>query len=192
MGQKIIIGGIFAFIALAIVLSLRWHFPGKPLQSHMPMATPTPTPPASTPQTMLKLIPEEVDGKGNVIAEVFMNSGENRVTAVHMVVGYDPKVLTVMSVNTTDFLGGKTVLAKKIDPIAGSITFGAGIDTAKNELPIQGADAMVKIVFRVNNVTAKTTTLTFLPGTTASAEGIQGSSVIKLINASVPLITQKQ
>src|SRR4051812_30006166 len=52
--------------------------------------------PADVPQTKVRFAenPLAIASDGNVKAEVFLQSNENKVTAVHFEIGYDPKVFT--------------------------------------------------------------------------------------------------
>ena len=141
--------------------------------------------PATTPQAKLRFAknPLEINEEGNVEAEVFLESNENKVTGVHFEIGYDPKVFAFKETKAIDWLGGKKITINSVDRKAGKITFEAAIN-ASTTPPLVGGDETIAIELRpIANATGSQ--ITFLPATTVTAEGVQGNALISVTNAIV-------
>src|SRR4051794_1893656 len=76
---------------------------------------------AGVPQTKLRFTPEplKLNPEGTVEAEIFLEPNENKVTAVHYEIGYDPKVFTFVSLKPVDLLGGKKITVNTVDKKTG-------------------------------------------------------------------------
>lgn len=144
--------------------------------------------PANVPQTLVKFENESlrINDEGLVEAEVFMAVFENQVTGVHLEIGYDPKVFSVVEVKGDDFLGNKKVTVNNVDKSSGTITFEVNIDTATTP-PLMGSDAIAEVKLRPINKTITRSELTFLPGTKITAQDIAGNAIVKMENGLVNL-----
>lgn len=144
--------------------------------------------PANVPQTIVKFKEESLylNKEGLVEAEIFMGASENQVTSVHLEMGYDPKVFSVVEVKGDDFLGNRKVSINNVDKVTGTITFEVNIDTSATP-PIMGSDAIAEIKLRPLTKSVKQSELTFLPGTKIVAENISGNAIVKMENGLVNL-----
>jgi len=172
------------FVAFLIVVGaiLYDQFNAKNEQSHETQtATPTSQYLSPTiPQTSLWLEPNraKVASDGMVDLDMYINTQENKVTAVQLEISYDPTVLKFVSIQTTDLLEGKQILMKNIDEVHGHITFAAGISPSGQDISIQGADEIGKLVFQKLKTDMTQTEVTFLPSTLVTARNIQRSVLI--------------
>jgi hypothetical protein len=134
--------------------------------------------PASVPQTKVRFTPDPLKLKadGTVETQVFLEPSENKVTKVHYEIGYDPKIFAFVSLKPVDVLGGKKVTVNTVDKQTGTIIFEAVINPLTTP-PIVGGDETLEITLRpVSN--SSQSQLTFLPGTTVTAEGIEGNALV--------------
>ncbi len=148
--------------------------------------SPTRLPP-SLPQTTLRFDPNPIklDKDGKVHAKIYMDTKENKVSAVQLELAYDPKVLSFVSIEPEDFFANRQEIIKRIDAQRGRITYAVGITPQQRSTPIQGEDTIVEIVFTPVSSTVKETNITFLPHTMVTALGIQNSVLRKTTNGNV-------
>ena len=183
--------GLLALIILLVLIALyiRLFSPSSEPAQWQFVDNSTPVIPSRIPanksQTTLRFIPNplKVNSEGTVEAGVFLSANENQVTEVHYEIGYDPKVFNFVSLKPVDFLGGKTITVNTVDQKSGTIIFGAVVDPAQTP-PLTGNDETVELILRpVGNATRSK--LTFLPGTTITAVGIQGNALVSAEDAEI-------
>lgn len=110
-----------------------------------------------------------------------IDTGKNAVTAVQVELGFDPKVLVNVTVNPGSFFNNPIVLLNDVDQTAGKIYYALGISPQDNG--IRGEGAVVIINFQAKAAKPEATTITFLPKTLITAEGVS-QSVLKTTNSS--------
>lgn len=147
--------------------------------------------PTSVPQTTLSFSQSSVILKenGTFETEVFINTGENRVTAITLSIGYDPALFSVSQVEPVDILAGSKILTKRIDNTTGKLLIVSTIDP-ENSLPIVGTDAIIKITFTPQKLHTSQLALTFLPETNITAQGITANALTEAKNTTISI--QKQ
>jgi len=109
----------------------------------------------------------------NYSLPVNISTGTNKVTAVQLELQYDPAALTYVAIAPGPFFAKPDVLSNQIDAKTGRITyaFGAGL-TGK---AIAGEGIVANITFSAKVQTLTNTSITFLPKTLVTAEGINDS-----------------
>lgn len=92
--------------------------------------------------TTLSLTPENIlvkKGAETYIA-IIVNTNEDLVSAVEIMLSYDPKIIEVVDITEGSFFDNPNVLEKTINQIKGSVTYTIGGLKAK-----QGEEAIVKL-----------------------------------------------
>lgn len=119
---------------------------------------------------------------------VIIQTGKNLVTGVQLELAYDPKIITNVSIQQGSFFSNPVVLLNNIDIEAGRISYALGIrpqDSAK-----KGEDIVATLTFRAKASTPTTTTISFLPKTLVTAEGVS-QSVLKSANPTQFIVGEK-
>jgi hypothetical protein len=178
-------------IALIVVLILvtvgLLYLALAPKQSTPPVTQPsvTPTPAA---QTRLFLSPNPLSvasASGSINVDI--DTSENMVTAVQLELIYDPKVLTAVDIaspSANSFFANPIILLKKIDPLTGKISYALGIPpTGKG---VKGNGTVATITFR-KLIPSGQTTVSVLPETQVTAEGVTGSVLKEALGATIIL-----
>lgn len=145
--------------------------------------------PAARPQTSLWLKQDvsQIDASGNVPVDVYINTKENKVTAVRLYISYDPKVLRVESIKNVGLLSGKQVAAKKVDTAAGMISLDVRNPLGKDVLPIQGADRIAEVIFTPIDKAAATSLVKIHPTTMIEAKDIKRSAAVDVKDITLQL-----
>lgn len=105
-----------------------------------------------------------------------INTGTNAVTAVQVELAYDPKVLVKVAVNPGSFFNNPIVLLNDVDETTGKISYALGISPQDNG--IKGEGIVATISFQAKAASPQSTSITFLPKTLVTAEGVS-QSVLK-------------
>lgn len=98
------------------------------------------------------------------------------VTAVQLELSFDPKLLTNMSIKEGPFFTNPVTLLKNINSATGKISYALGISPQARG--VQGEGIIAILEFQAKSQGPKATTISFLPKTLVTAEGIE-MSVIK-------------
>lgn len=110
-------------------------------------------------------------GSGAYVTDVNIDSGDNKVTGVELLLSYDPKVLGSVDIKAGTFLTSPVVLGKQIDTTKGTISYILG--TAQGTHGVKGTGQVAVISF--TKVGTGNTTIDFLPDTLVTAEGYNQS-----------------
>lgn len=144
-----------------------------------PQPSPTPAPtPVSFAKTTLFLTLGEVEGptatdSGKKV-DVNINTSENLVTAVQLELSYNPKDLMDVDIEASVFFQNPVVLLKNVDEKNGRVSYALGI--APGQSGVRGKGTVAVLTFNKNETSASTsTTISFLPKTLVSAQGITPS-----------------
>lgn len=132
------------------------------------IATPSPA------QTVLSLSSPVATGAGKQI-DVNINTGNNKVTAVQLELEYNPDELTNVDIEPASFFENPVVLFKTINEKDGRVSIAFGVPPGQSG--VTGSGTVANLTFNVATVSGQTT-ISFLPKTLVSAEGI-AKSVLK-------------
>ncbi len=180
----VILFGIFGLIYGSILAV------NEPKTQSVTSLSPLPTYiPATTPQSSLwfQQNAQKIDASGKVPVDVYINTKENKVTAIKLSIQYDPKILRVESVKNVGLLSGKEVVEKKVDTAAGMISLEVQHSPEKDALPIQGADRIAEVVFVPIDRTVTSSRIKIHPSTVIEAEGVVKSAVVKMQESTIQL-----
>jgi len=155
----------------------------SPYSPPVPPSTLTIAPKTSLPveQTVLSFDePFMADGSGaqNPVYSLplVIDTGKNAVTAVQVELGFDPEVLVNVTVNPGSFFNNPIVLLNDVDKTTGKISYAIGISPQDNG--IRGGGVVATINFQNRAASPEATSITFLPKTLVTAEGVP-QSVLK-------------
>jgi len=127
-------------------------------------------------QTTLKLSPVQ-STNGVSSSDVVISTGKNKVTAVHLEISYDPKVLTNVDIKPGTFFNSPVVLSKKTDKVNGIITYDLAVSLGQSG--VLGTGTVATLSFStVTGTTVASTPINFLSTTAAVAIGYS-QSVLK-------------
>lgn len=164
------------FILIAAVLGLL----ALSLQRPAPTPTPTPTPIsfARTTLSLSEVLTSTISAQLSSNVEI---DSLNLVTAVQIELSYNPQDLTNVDIKAGDFFSGSAslgknpaILLKNVDEKNGRVSYALGINPGENGVAGKGTVAV--LTFRKNAASSSTTTtISFLPKTLVSAEGITPS-----------------
>ncbi len=193
MKKKYLVIGIIllVLIIIATLLFMKQSQPTNPPQMTSAKPIYPSRKPASVPQTTLSFSqsPAILKENGTFQTEVFINTGENRVTAITLSIGYDPTLFSVSNVEPVDILAGNKILTNQIDNTTGKLLIVSTIDPEKS-LPIVGTDALIKITFTPQKLDTSQIALTFLPETNITAQEITTNALTEAKNTTITI--QKQ
>lgn len=116
-----------------------------------------------------------------------IKTGSNAVTAVQLELLYDPKAITKVVVKPESFFANPTVLINNIDAQNGRISYALGI--GPDASGTQGTGTVASISFAAKSKTPIETSISFLPKTLVTAEGVS-QSVLKTTNTANFIIGQ--
>lgn len=129
----------------------------------------------------LSMIPSSSSAaKATYSLPIKINTNRNVVTAVQLELLYDPETLTNIAINQGDFFVNPVSLLNKIDPKNGRISYALGISPTQSGR--QGIGIVATLTFQAKTLTPKPTSISFLPKTLVTAEGV-GQSVLKSTNS---------
>lgn len=179
--RTLLLIGLLLIIATSLVL-VALNSPYSPTVAPSPIAPPPVTLPVE--ESVLRfddpVIATEsaASNTANVTYSLplIINTGRNAVTAVQVELAFDPKVLAKVSVNPGSFFNNPIVLLNEVDESTGKISYALGISPQDNGIRGEGVVAMISFQTKVASPTA--TSVTFLPKTMVTAEGVS-QSVLK-------------
>lgn len=180
----ILVLGLITLTSLLLVLALSQN---KNTQEKAPIIETVSTP--SLKQTNLYLSPNSLvvsSSTGEI--NVDLSTEENNVTAVQLEMAYDPKILGGIDIKPGDFFDNPDVLMKTIDQKNGRISY--ALILPPDSLARKGTGTVAVISFKVLNKKAEQTTISFLPKTLVTAEGVD-PSVLKT-STGATIIFQQQ
>lgn len=138
--------------------------------------TPTPTPtPVSIAQTMLVMSVPSASTSGLLESNITINGQGNSVSAVQIELSYDPKDLGSVDITAGTFFKNPVELFKKIDNENGRISYALGVGL--DEKGVSGVGIVARVSFSKLR-TSGTTSISFLPKSLVSSQGIS-QSVLK-------------
>lgn len=138
--------------------------------------SPTTTVPASVAQTTLALTQPVASTSGVLMSNILINTNGNKVGAVQVELSYDPTALGNVDIKAESFIKGPVELLKKIDSDNGRISYALGVPFGQNQ--VQGSGILATLSF-TKLQTSGMTTISFLPKSLVSAQGI-AQSVLRL------------
>lgn len=148
-------------IAGAVLINLRSYLPSQPKEAKTTIL-------AETTLAFAVIPPAKA---GSVVSvPVQIDTGQNTVSAVQLVINYDPKVLENVSLSVGQFLPQVTVLQNKIDVDKGVVNYALG-----SLRPQKGNGELVVFRARVKSSAPKQTEITLGEGTEAAAIGERGN-----------------
>lgn len=174
---------LILILGLALLTAFFMYVAVRQQQSQTPPTQTTQISPTKKPvpaYTTLALSPQILQLSSNSgVLTVEINTGEgtkkNTVTAVQLEMQYDPKALTNVTITPGTFFSNAVPLITNIDKTAGTITYALAIQpTASGK---SGKGTLATLQFQILP-TASTTTITLLPTTLVTAQGV-GESVLK-------------
>lgn len=176
----IIVLAIVTVVLIFVALS-----PKQEQQEGTPRILPTVTPSA---QSILEIGPNPlVTSTQSVTADVMVDSGENKVTAVQLELSFDPTKISNITITPGTLLENPVILLNNIDYKEGRISYAIGISptgTAK-----AGTGTVATITLQTALLNGEQTAITVLPKSLITAEGIS-SSVLKEATGTTITFTQ--
>lgn len=145
----------------------------KPLQPNNIVSIPTP----AVPQTVLLF--DEISMATNSASysiPIIINTGRNLVTGAQLELFFDPKIITNVSIQQGNFFLKPVVLLNNIDKESGRISYALGI--SPEDSGREGEGIVATLTFKTNVLSPTPTTISFLPKTLVTAEGVE-QSVLK-------------
>lgn len=133
---------------------------------------PTPTVPVSVAQTSLSITHPVASTSGLMTSNIIINTQGNKVNAVQIELSYDPLALGDMDITAGPFIKTPTEFLKKIDTDNGRVSYAIGV--ALGEKGTQGSGVVATLSF-TKLKTTETTSISFLPKSLISAEGVAQS-----------------
>ena len=170
---------VLGLLAIAFLL--------KPTPPSSTIAKPTPVPA----QTTLVISSAPVKNAQNPLkysADVTINPGQNKVTAVQLELNYNPKELTNVEIAPGTFFDNPNVLLKKIDTVNGRITYAIGVALGQKGASGQKTVAVISFFVAPGSET-NPVSINFEPKTSVSAEGY-AQSVTKSLTGSTFTLKQ--
>lgn len=142
---------------------------------------PTPTPVAHTTLT-LSPNPVEVSPGQQGTVDVMIDTSDNKVTAVQLELVYDPLVMSSIKVTPGVLFPNSIVLINKNDTTTGRMTYAFGIQP--NQPTVSGKGSAATITFIARGTVGEQSSITLLPTTLVTAQGIV-DSVLKASDGTV-------
>lgn len=136
---------------------------------------PKTTVPVSLAQTTLLLSQPIASTSGVLSSDVLINSNGNLPTAVQIELSYDPTAISNVDVKSGPFFANPVELIKKIDSANGRVSYAVGV--ALGEKGASGSGIVAVVTF-TKVKTSGTTTISFLPKSLVTSQGIS-QSVLK-------------
>jgi len=169
--RTIILIALLVIVSAALLYTAA--FQNKKQSDQMqPMVTPV-----VVAHTVLSLIPETTAQNS---VDININSMGDNVTAVQAELVYDPMVIRNVRITQGTFFPTPIVLFNQIDPKAGRISYAIGIHPL--DQPQKGLGTVATIAYDKVYGAKGSVTLTFLPKTKVTAEGV-AQSVLKTANS---------
>lgn len=177
----LIVGLVLVTIILFIIALNTGERQTSTQTMQQPTTQPTPTPIA---HTTLTLSPNPVDllsGKQGTV-DVMIDTSDNKVTAVQLELIYDPLIIGNLKIVPGKLLPNAVVLINKNDAKTGRMTYAFGI--APNQPTVNGKGVVATITFTARGALGTQSSLTLLPTTLVTAQGVS-DSVLKSSSGTV-------
>lgn len=155
--------------AFFLFLALNPNGTMKQVSKNIP-TTPTPTPFA---ESILSIIPATTSATATTTKtyNVMLDSNINTINAVQLELSYDPKVISNVVIKSGTFFPRPLELIKDIDSVNGRISYALGIQPA--DQGIKGLGTVATVSFQIlPTATVSSTTISFLPKTLVTAQGV--------------------
>lgn len=117
-------------------------------------------------------------------SDVVISTGANKVAAVDLEILYTPTALAKVDINAGTFFNDPVILQKKIDPLAGRITYILGVGLGQKA--VSGKGTLATITFVPTGKLSKTS-LSFMQQTGVAASGEIRSVLKTALNATFTL-----
>lgn len=180
----IIILGVCAVFFLFLALSPSINT--KQISKNIP-TMPIPTPFA---QSTLSIVPATTSAlPATKQYTIMLNSNINTINAVQVELSYDPKVLTNVAIKVGSFFPRPLELIKDINTTNGRVSYALGIQPADHG--IKGIGDVATLSFQIlPTATVSSTTISFLPKTLVTAEGVIQSVLKNAQSINIPVSGQ--
>lgn len=154
-------------LILILVASVTWLLilAVNPNKTSEPQVTATPSPA----QSVLTLSDEGLSTSSARTVNVNIDTGTNKVTGVQIELSYDPKVLTSVDIKPGTFFENPVILLKEINIKEGTVSLALGVSPGLGG--IYGSGTAAVLTFNTASDSGETT-ISFLPKTLVSGEGI--------------------
>ena len=114
---------------------------------------------------------------------IIINTGANKVTTVQLELAFDPNILTNVNITPSAFFKNPNVVINKINNDVGRISYALAETASESASPVhatergkQGEDTLATLTFE-SGMPSTSSTITFLPRTFVTAEGLDGSAL---------------
>lgn len=170
--RTIILIALLIIVSGALLYTAAYQGHKQTEQISQPMVTPV-----INAHTILSLSPSTNTTNS---VDVTMNTMGDNVTAVQAEIVYDPAKLKNVKITQGSFFTNPIVLFNQIDPKTGRISYAIGIQPM--DQPKKGSGTVATISYDLVPGAKGPITLTFLPKTKVTAEGV-AQSVLKTANS---------
>lgn len=181
---------LILILALALFTAFFLYLALKPTTSAPVVSRIQPTPTPNVAQSVLTLTavtltasPAALNNQKSFTIDV--DSSNNKVTAVQVTLGFDPKNISNITITPGSFFPQATELIKNIDYTGGRIAYAIAIPPTGNAVVGKGTIATVH--YTVLPTASGNITFTFMPKTLITAEGINPSVLKKSVGLNIPL-----
>lgn len=188
---KHISGRTFILIlALAVCTGFFLYLALKPSTSSPITARIQPIPTPNVAQSTLTLTAVASTTSAAILSNqksftIDVDSSTNKITAVQVTLGFDPKNISNITITPGTFFPKATELIKNIDYVGGRIAYAIAIPPTGNAVIGKGTVATVK--YTMLPTASGNITFTFMPKTLITAEGINPSVLKRSVGLNIPL-----
>lgn len=167
---------IITVVLLGLALTSSRQKAPQPAKDTTTQEQPTPAPIA---KAVLSLSPNPVivPASGTTTVDVVLNTADHQVSGVQFEIEYDPKSVTVRSIEPGSFFANATTPLKEINASTGKISYFMGLPPGQTPLTGEGPVARITVSRRAGAV-ATESPMNFLPKTYVASIGI-ATSVLK-------------
>ncbi len=147
------------------------------VQSNQTTIQPTVIPTVAPKEASISLSPNPLNlaGTKQGSIDVVLDTATQHATAAQIQVSYDPKTITVTDIKPGTFFDNPTVLIKKINQTAGTISYAIGIGPTGQQKQGSGTIAIINFTVVPSGTTTK---IDFLPQTIVTQQGTD-TSILK-------------
>jgi len=179
---------LIAFLTLLTAFFIYIAVSQRPSRKTTPVTKVTPTQKPIPAYTLLTLSPQTLSLSSNsgslqVLIDTGTGSKTNMVTAVQLEMQYDPKMISGVTITSGDFIPNATQLVNTVDPVTGTMTYALAISPAENGKAGKGTVATIR--FQSIMQKGQKTSLTLLPTTLVTAQGVAESVLKNAMSATI-------
>lgn len=171
-------------LVLALVTAGLLYLALKNPKVNQPVATQQPASPA---QTTLSMSEEQASPSSQHVIDVNIDTRDNKVTATQLELSYDPTVITNVSLQAGTFFTTPTILLNNVDKNNGRISYALAVQLANG--PQRGTGVVARVLYDTVPGSTGSATISFLPKTQVTAEGIIQSVLKSATGISIQLPT---